>query len=93
MAAWRARDMTPFMILLMSSALLSGALYLWSRCLLLSWLVGAVVPCFVYQWVDEYLHGPDAFRYWAIAVTVACTLFVDILLLAVLAYVAAEEDE
>jgi len=84
--------MTPFVILLMSSAFVSGALYLLSRCLVASWLIGAIVPCFVFQWINEYLYGADAFKYWALAVMLVCTLFVDILLLAVLAYVAVEDE-
>jgi len=84
--------MTPFVILLMSSAFVSGTLYLLSRCLVASWLIGAIVPCFVFQWINEYLYGADAFKYWALAVMLVCTLFVDILLLAVLAYVAVEDE-
>ncbi len=80
-------------ILLMCSALICGGLYLWSCRLFLSWLTGAIVPCFAFQWLNERVNGPDAFAYWALAVTLACTLFIDILLLAVLAFVAAEEEE
>jgi len=66
-------------ILMMSSALLAGGLYPWSRRLLLSRLIGVLVPRLAFQWLYGWINGRDAFALWALAVTLACRLPVDIL--------------
>lgn len=82
--------MVPMLILVAVASVLSVALFLLSKRVLLSLAVGTFVPCLCFRWLSGVVNGSDPFDQWGFYISLVVVALTN---LASLTIAAASDEE